>query len=80
MVVDGGAIAHLTLLISNNDTKLKRQVCTHIMYVWLYCSRVIVRGNWTRKLLSNSAVLYTRKISMQPSPCFFLSMKIFFSV
>lgn len=26
MVVDGGAIAHLTLLISNADTKLKRQV------------------------------------------------------
>lgn len=28
MVVDGGAVAHLTLLISNNDTKLKRQVGT----------------------------------------------------
>ena len=28
MVVDGGAVAHLTLLISSNDTKLKRQVRT----------------------------------------------------
>lgn len=37
MVVDGGAIAHLTLLISNTDTKLKRQVlqdtATYVPYM-----------------------------------------------
>ena len=58
MVVDGGAVAHLTLLISSNDTKLKRQVRTMSAPPRVYSFTGLDWNNWDTGLDWNTGLDY----------------------